>query len=64
MIRTCDLLVRSQTLYPAELRVQTEFDFRLPIEDLQVMRINSRNDRLTNSRKIGLWRRNLSNYIV
>ena len=24
MIRTCDLLIRSQALYPAELRVQSE----------------------------------------
>ena len=26
MIRTCDLLIRSQALYPAELRVQKRID--------------------------------------
>ena len=34
-IRTCDPLVRSQILYPAELQVQTDFNFSLTVFDLQ-----------------------------
>ncbi len=34
-IRTCDPLVRSQILYPAELQVQSIFDCSLPKSDLQ-----------------------------
>lgn len=34
-IRTCDPLVRSQILYPAELQVQTDLDFRVTVFDLQ-----------------------------
>ena len=38
MIRTCDLLVRSQTLYPAELRAQkrTEYVLCALIQDLSI----------------------------
>lgn len=35
-IRTCDPLVRSQILYPAELQVQTNFNSKLTAFDLQI----------------------------
>ena len=43
MIRTCDLLIRSQALYPAELRVQSEqLDYREALTDVKFTTLPSK----------------------
>jgi hypothetical protein len=38
MTRTCDLLVRSQTLYPTELRARNDSHFTIPVRPNSSMR--------------------------